>query len=116
NAAVQKIPPITSSSSSRTPAPWRSRVSRASTLRHLGSRMMPIPASRRIGSLPEDDTELLLRDPTGELEEEVFQRDVPRRGVLSQLRHGASHHQPPVLNEPNVVAHRFAHLRGMVAL
>src|ERR1043166_7798813 len=115
NTAVQNPTARSTSSTVRAPTSERLRRSRARKLRHFGWRMSCTPAEGCPVSTIEKFTQFVLREPAGELQEELFQRRVAHRGLGAQLVHGPRGDDPATVHDGDAIAHGFGDLEGVRA-
>src|SRR5688572_25059085 len=92
NTAAQKISAMSPRSNARPPDPVCSSWSRVNTLRHFGVSRVQTPGRMMLGALRnsglDNGVELMILHAAGELEEEVFQTQILRGGLLLHLCHG----------------------------
>src|SRR5918999_5226704 len=119
NTAVQKTSATRARTMARTPEPACFSRSRASTLRHLGVSTVQTcgrTAARALtGSGVENGVELMLPHAAGELQEQVFQPQLLRRGLLPDLGHRAMRHDPAAMDNGKPVAHRLGNFERVGA-
>src|SRR5687767_12198874 len=119
NAALQKMPAMSTKSTSRAPRPFSASRERASALRHFGASTAPMPGCRggfpRAFSRIEDGAERPFAKPAGKPEEEVLQAFVAGNRLRPELGHRPLRDHAPGLNNPDPVAHSLRHFQRVRA-